>query len=41
VAKWRAYAEDLIAQAITLLDELDDDVDLGLGSDQPIHRGDQ
>jgi hypothetical protein len=28
VAKWRAYAEDPIAQAITLLDELDGDPDL-------------
>jgi hypothetical protein len=33
VAKWRAYAEDLIAQAITLLDELDGDPDLEEGGD--------
>jgi len=33
VRKWRAYAEDLIAQAIALLDELDGDPDLEEGAD--------
>jgi hypothetical protein len=32
-AKWRFYAEELIAQAIALLDELDGDSDLEAGAD--------
>ena len=33
VAKWRAHAEDLIAQAVAFLDELDGDPDLEDGAD--------
>ncbi len=33
IAKWRAYAEALIEQAIALLDELDGDPDLEEGGD--------
>jgi hypothetical protein len=33
MAKWQAYAEDLIAQAIALLDEVDGDPDLEENSD--------
>lgn len=33
VAKWRFYAENLIERAITLLDEIDGDVDLEDGAD--------
>ena len=33
IAKWRFYAESLIERAITILDEIDGDVDLEDGGD--------